>query len=90
MKTLIRTCVWNSMRVLSNVYFWTDFGRKIGPFGNCDENASSSMKYTGPSEKIELRLENLKDQIVLTSTPYNGNFYVTAIKNIGESVLIKI
>lgn len=48
------------------------------------------MKYTGPSEKIELRLENLKDQIVLTSTAHNGIFYVTAIKNMGESVLVKI
>ena len=78
------------MRVLSNVYFWTDTGRKIGPFGGCKEDSYLSMKYTGPSEKIELRLENLKDQIVLTSTAHNGIFYVTAIKNMGESVLVKI
>ena len=76
------------MRILSDVYFWTDTGRKIGPFGNCNKDADSSMKYIGPSEKIELRGENLKDQIVLTSTSYKGNFYITAIKNIGESVLI--
>ena len=75
------------MQILSDVYFWTDTGRKIGPYGNCNEDAISSMKYTGPSEKIELRLEKLKDQIVLTSTPYNGVFYITAIKNIGESSL---
>ena len=78
------------MRILSDVYFWTDTGRKIGPFGNCNEDASSSMKYTGPSEKIELRLENLEDQIVLISTPYKGNYYITAIKNIGKSFLLKM
>ena len=48
------------------------------------------MNYTGPSEKIELRVDNLKDQIVLTSTAHNGNFYITAIKKIGESVSIEI
>ena len=78
------------MRVLSNVYFWTDTGREIGPFGNCDEDSYTSMNYTGPSEKIELRVDNLKDQIVLTSTAHNGNFYITAIKKIGESVSIEI
>ena len=78
------------MQILSDVYFWTDTGRKIGPFGNCDKDTSLSMKYSGPSEKIELKVENLKDQIVLTSTAHDGNFYVTAIKKIGESVLIEI
>ena len=89
-KTYIRTCEWNSLQILSDVYFWTDTGRKIGPFGNCDKDTSLSMKYSGPSEKIELRVENLNDQIVLTSTSYKGNFYITAIKNIGESGLIEI
>ena len=71
---------------MSDVYFFTDHNKTIGPFGSCSasewhEGHGWAKSYQGPSEKISLVKGSLASQAVMIrirSGPY-ANEYVAGI-----------
>ena len=62
---------------MSDVYFFTDQNRTLGPYGGC--NASTSMDwvytYQGLSEKILLTKGSLSTQVTVKRSRWIGSVY---------------
>ena len=76
---------------MSDVYFFTNQNRTLGPFGNCSASADNGGEnsYQGPSEKVSLILGSLATQAIVSSGAIGTAFEVNSIARIAAGNFIR-